>query len=341
MSTIYIYIYVVIGLNICLVCPPWTYLAFSASSLQICSLSNQAIPPSFQWVFLQYWEVQSQSSSLLHLFVVSLQPVLLCCVFFLFNFFFAIPHWATAVQSRENGCRCGSQQTAKQRQRETWKKPCSNKRLLNWTTDHQPTTEDRSQGSIKSVPPLRRARRHKDKEWTSTYEGWSRAAEGDAQRVRAVNRRVKPNRRFLQVLPLQKTTHQKKWLQTHWGENGEEKSDRVRFSKAQLDQMANSGLQLLGYFLALGGWIGIISTTVLPQWKQSSYAGDAIITAVGLYEGLWMSCASQSTGQVQCKIFDSMLSLDSKYSWTLSTTEQRLPFIQDYDYKKNLLIIYC
>ena len=78
--------------------------------------------------------------------------------------------------------------------------------------------------------------------------------------------------------------------------------------------MANSGLQLLGYFLALGGWIGIISTTVLPQWKQSSYAGDAIITAVGLYEGLWMSCASQSTGQVQCKIFDSMLSLDSEYT---------------------------
>ncbi|KPP67332.1 claudin-19-like [Scleropages formosus] len=74
--------------------------------------------------------------------------------------------------------------------------------------------------------------------------------------------------------------------------------------------MANSGIQLVGYFLALVGWIGIISTTVLPQWKQSSYAGDAIITAVGLYEGLWMSCASQSTGQVQCKVFDSLLSLD-------------------------------
>ncbi|KAG8568837.1 hypothetical protein GDO81_014168 [Engystomops pustulosus] len=74
--------------------------------------------------------------------------------------------------------------------------------------------------------------------------------------------------------------------------------------------MANSGIQLLGYFLALGGWIGIISTTALPQWKQSSYAGDAIITAVGLYEGLWMSCASQSTGQVQCKVYDSLLSLE-------------------------------
>lgn len=77
--------------------------------------------------------------------------------------------------------------------------------------------------------------------------------------------------------------------------------------------MANSGFQLLGYFLALGGWIGIISTTMLPQWKVSSYSGDAIIMAVGLYEGLWMSCASQSTGQVQCKLFDSLLSLDSKY----------------------------
>ncbi|XP_060766401.1 claudin-19 [Neoarius graeffei] len=74
--------------------------------------------------------------------------------------------------------------------------------------------------------------------------------------------------------------------------------------------MANSGFQLLGYFLALGGWIGIISTTMLPQWKVSSYSGDAIIMAVGLYEGLWMSCASQSTGQVQCKLFDSLLSLD-------------------------------
>ncbi|XP_009461752.1 PREDICTED: claudin-19, partial [Nipponia nippon] len=38
--------------------------------------------------------------------------------------------------------------------------------------------------------------------------------------------------------------------------------------------------------------------------------GDAIITAVGLHEGLWMSCAAQSTGQVQCRLHDSLLSLD-------------------------------
>ncbi|XP_014452664.1 claudin-19 [Alligator mississippiensis] len=73
---------------------------------------------------------------------------------------------------------------------------------------------------------------------------------------------------------------------------------------------AGAGMQLLGYFLALCGWVGSLSCAALPQWKQSSYAGDAIITAVGLYEGLWMSCAAQSTGQVQCRLHDSLLSLD-------------------------------
>uniref|UniRef100_A0A8C2NJW1 Claudin n=1 Tax=Capra hircus TaxID=9925 RepID=A0A8C2NJW1_CAPHI len=84
--------------------------------------------------------------------------------------------------------------------------------------------------------------------------------------------------------------------------------------------MANSGLQLLGYFLAMGGWVGIIASTALPQWKQSSYAGDAIITAVGLYEGLWMSCASQSTGQVQCKLYDSLLALEGPRRSCLPTS---------------------
>ncbi|XP_034974986.1 claudin-19 isoform X1 [Zootoca vivipara] len=74
--------------------------------------------------------------------------------------------------------------------------------------------------------------------------------------------------------------------------------------------MASAGLQLVGYFMALAGLVGTICSSALPQWKQSSYAGDAIITAVGLYEGLWMSCASQSTGQVQCKLHESLLSLD-------------------------------
>lgn len=76
--------------------------------------------------------------------------------------------------------------------------------------------------------------------------------------------------------------------------------------------MANAGLQLLGFILAFLGWIGSIVSTALPQWKVYSYASDNIVTAQAIYEGLWMSCVSQSTGQIQCKVFDSLLNLNSE-----------------------------
>ncbi|XP_054899729.1 claudin-7-B isoform X2 [Poeciliopsis prolifica] len=75
--------------------------------------------------------------------------------------------------------------------------------------------------------------------------------------------------------------------------------------------MANKGLQILGFALALIGVIGLIVGTILPQWKMSAFVGSNIITAISMYEGLWMSCAFQSTGQIQCKVYDSMLQLNS------------------------------
>ncbi|XP_004460891.1 claudin-1 [Dasypus novemcinctus] len=75
--------------------------------------------------------------------------------------------------------------------------------------------------------------------------------------------------------------------------------------------MANAGLQLLGFFLASLGWICTIVSTALPQWRIYSYASDNILTAQAIYQGLWMSCVSQSTGHIQCKVYDSLLSLDS------------------------------
>lgn len=74
-------------------------------------------------------------------------------------------------------------------------------------------------------------------------------------------------------------------------------------------QMANAGLQLLGYTLASLGLLGLIASTAMAEWKMSSYAGDNIITAQAMYEGLWQSCVSQSTGQLQCKTYDSLLQL--------------------------------
>uniref|UniRef100_A0AC11BZF7 Claudin 7 n=1 Tax=Ovis aries TaxID=9940 RepID=A0AC11BZF7_SHEEP len=73
--------------------------------------------------------------------------------------------------------------------------------------------------------------------------------------------------------------------------------------------MANSGLQLLGFSMALVGWVGLVACTAIPQWQMSSYAGDNIITAQAMYKGLWMDCVTQSTGMMSCKMYDSVLSL--------------------------------
>ncbi|XP_056149431.1 claudin-1 [Lampris incognitus] len=73
--------------------------------------------------------------------------------------------------------------------------------------------------------------------------------------------------------------------------------------------MANAAMQLLGLTLAFLGFIGLIIATIMVEWKASSYAGDNIITAQAMYEGLWKTCVSQSTGQIQCKVYDSLLKL--------------------------------
>lgn len=76
--------------------------------------------------------------------------------------------------------------------------------------------------------------------------------------------------------------------------------------------MANSGLQLLGFSMAMLGWVGLIASTAIPQWQMSSYAGDNIITAQAMYKGLWMECVTQSTGMMSCKMYDSVLALPGK-----------------------------
>lgn len=69
------------------------------------------------------------------------------------------------------------------------------------------------------------------------------------------------------------------------------------------------GLQLVGYVLGLLGLLGTLIATVLPSWRTSSYIGASIVTAVGFSKGLWMECASQSTGITQCDVYSSLLSL--------------------------------
>ncbi|CAM9215776.1 claudin-4-like [Lampetra fluviatilis] len=73
--------------------------------------------------------------------------------------------------------------------------------------------------------------------------------------------------------------------------------------------MASTGMQLLGLALCIVGWLGAIVTCALPMWKVSAFIGNNIVVAQIVWEGIWMNCVVQSTGQMQCKMYDSMLAL--------------------------------
>uniref|UniRef100_A0A3P8ZKU9 Claudin n=1 Tax=Esox lucius TaxID=8010 RepID=A0A3P8ZKU9_ESOLU len=73
--------------------------------------------------------------------------------------------------------------------------------------------------------------------------------------------------------------------------------------------MVSAGLQMLGTALAIIGWLGTIIICALPMWKVTAFIGANIVTAQVIWEGLWMNCVTQSTGQMQCKVYDSLLAL--------------------------------
>ncbi|XP_061557713.1 claudin-like protein ZF-A89 [Phycodurus eques] len=83
----------------------------------------------------------------------------------------------------------------------------------------------------------------------------------------------------------------------------------VSAQKRELGAMASAGLQMLAVFLSAVGFLGAVVACALPMWKVSAFVGSNIVTAQVFWEGLWMNCVKQSTGQMQCKVYDSMLAL--------------------------------
>ncbi|XP_033953608.2 claudin-3-like [Pseudochaenichthys georgianus] len=79
--------------------------------------------------------------------------------------------------------------------------------------------------------------------------------------------------------------------------------------KRDLFSIGRVGLEILGVGLAVLGWISAIVSCALPMWRVSAFIGVNIVTAQTTWEGIWMNCVVQSTGQMQCKIHDSMLAL--------------------------------
>ncbi|KAM5165542.1 claudin-15-like [Mantella aurantiaca] len=72
----------------------------------------------------------------------------------------------------------------------------------------------------------------------------------------------------------------------------------------------SAALELVGFLMGLAG--SLVSGVCLAseKWKTSTVSGSVITTSI-LYENLWKSCATASTGVTNCKEFDSLLSLSS------------------------------
>lgn len=77
-----------------------------------------------------------------------------------------------------------------------------------------------------------------------------------------------------------------------------------------LCEEAVMALQVLGITLAMMGLAGTILICALPMWKVTAFIGTNIVVAQVFWEGLWLNCVYERTGQMQCKLYDALLDLD-------------------------------
>ncbi|XP_014892179.1 claudin-4-like [Poecilia latipinna] len=75
--------------------------------------------------------------------------------------------------------------------------------------------------------------------------------------------------------------------------------------------MASMGMQLVASALCLLGWAGVITSCALPMWSVTAFVGSSIVTSQTVWEGIWMTCVVQSTGQRMCKPYESQLALSA------------------------------
>ncbi|XP_049581318.1 claudin-4-like [Syngnathus scovelli] len=68
-------------------------------------------------------------------------------------------------------------------------------------------------------------------------------------------------------------------------------------------------LQELGIVLATLGLAGTMLICGLPMWKVTAFIGTRLVVMQVFWEGLWMTCVSEYTGQMQCKLYDALLDL--------------------------------
>ncbi|XP_074468364.1 claudin-4-like [Sebastes fasciatus] len=65
--------------------------------------------------------------------------------------------------------------------------------------------------------------------------------------------------------------------------------------------MGGQGRQIGGLALVVLGVLGVCLACGLPVWRETSFVGANIMTAQSIWDGLWLHCVLQATGQMQCK----------------------------------------
>lgn len=70
-------------------------------------------------------------------------------------------------------------------------------------------------------------------------------------------------------------------------------------------------IEVVALFLGFVGWVLTMVSLQDQYWKESTQDGSVIVTST-IYENLWMSCASDSTGIYNCREFQSLFALPGK-----------------------------
>uniref|UniRef100_A0A6Q2X2E2 Claudin n=1 Tax=Esox lucius TaxID=8010 RepID=A0A6Q2X2E2_ESOLU len=72
--------------------------------------------------------------------------------------------------------------------------------------------------------------------------------------------------------------------------------------------MSQEITEVVALLFSFVSWVMIFLSLNNPCWKESTTDGS-VITTSAIYENLWMSCASDSTGIYNCRDFPSLLAL--------------------------------
>lgn len=73
--------------------------------------------------------------------------------------------------------------------------------------------------------------------------------------------------------------------------------------------MGGQGRLIGGLALCLVGVLGVCVSCGLPMWRETSFVGANVVTAQSVWDGLWLHCVVQSTGQMQCKRHKTLITL--------------------------------